>query len=485
MSGNSTTQVSDIGDWTCPLVFISYSRSDSTIARLLGDHLLRLGADIWIDQGEMRIGDRLEANIRNGVHSADYVVVILSPNSSASKWVAFEIEEAARAQTKIVPIVIDDCELPCGLDDIVNVTMRVDSEWNDGLKQLASLFGLDGQPSPAACQELAVRLATGHAQLEALVADAEKGSIAAVNAQSFHAVNLPACVIERLTMLLAYWPNDRVRYGAGCAAIVTLEELGTGESVLQFCLRKDSLSGTLRSGLITRMCNVSSDEVAVKVHQLFVELKKDGTVTPFELDAHYHTLMDRHHATLMPQYYQEILLYLTVTPGGPVVYGLETVFLLVSEYPSTLQLMDLWRRWISDGQLNEAMLCDAHWAIATVILEQHIQHLYWVSQASEENLYRLLKSRDIDSVSAGLSHMESMCNTKYPRVREVRARMEPIRRRNQADLWPWELKQTYGAFMDMLRLVENEPHRNLVTILRGTDVLRTLREVDVFSGCRW
>jgi len=233
------------------------------------------------------------------------------------------------------------------------------------------------------------------------------------------------------------------------------------------------------------MCKVSSNEAAVTVHQLFVELKKDGTVTPSELDAHYHTLMGRHHATLIPQCYQEILLYLTDTPGGPVVYCLETVFLLVSKYPSALQLMDLWRRWITGGQLNEAMLCDAHWAIATGILEQKIQHLYWVSQASEENLYRLLKSREIDSVAAGLSHLESMCSTKYPRVREVWARVERIRRRTQSDRWPWELKRTYGAFMDMLLLAENEPDRNLVTILSGTDVLQTLREFDVFSGCRW
>ena len=65
-------------------MFVSYSHKDRELvqqfAHLLDAHRVR----VWFDAWEMQPGDILRERIADGIESADYFLVILSPDSLES-----------------------------------------------------------------------------------------------------------------------------------------------------------------------------------------------------------------------------------------------------------------------------------------------------------------------------------------------------------------------------------------------------------------
>lgn len=76
-----------------------------------------MGVKVWIDEAEIKIGDSLLAKIGSGIHSSNFLVAVLSPNSVASPWVQTELEIASTRQITgspitVLPVVIAECDLP-------------------------------------------------------------------------------------------------------------------------------------------------------------------------------------------------------------------------------------------------------------------------------------------------------------------------------------------------------------------------------------
>ena len=100
-----------------PTVFISYSAQDRSTAATIADELRRRGVSVWFDQQEILAGDSLVGRIREGIESADYLLVLLSRRSLSSVWVEREVGIAferfgADADTVIIPLKIDDSPVP-------------------------------------------------------------------------------------------------------------------------------------------------------------------------------------------------------------------------------------------------------------------------------------------------------------------------------------------------------------------------------------
>ena len=100
-----------------PTVFISYSAQDRSTAATIADELRRRGVSVWFDQQEILAGDSLVGRIREGIESADYLLVLLSRSSLSSVWVEHEVGIAferfgADADTVIIPLKIDDSPVP-------------------------------------------------------------------------------------------------------------------------------------------------------------------------------------------------------------------------------------------------------------------------------------------------------------------------------------------------------------------------------------
>lgn len=112
-----------------PSVFLSYAHEDRDIARTLAVELEKRGAAVWIDQGELRIGDSIIERVSAAITEVDYIVVLVSATSVASPWVAKELSLAAtrvlaRQGVKVLPVRIGNVPMPPSLGDILYLQLN-------------------------------------------------------------------------------------------------------------------------------------------------------------------------------------------------------------------------------------------------------------------------------------------------------------------------------------------------------------------------
>ena len=124
-----------------PGLFLSHNSKDKRFARQLAAELSGNGVRVWIDEAEMRAGDSLLRKIGEGIQRADFLGVVLSPNSIASRWVQKEVEVAATMEIeghgpKVIPILYKDCEIPVFLRDKLYADFRNRSMFQHSLMKL-------------------------------------------------------------------------------------------------------------------------------------------------------------------------------------------------------------------------------------------------------------------------------------------------------------------------------------------------------------
>ncbi|MFN4275862.1 MAG: toll/interleukin-1 receptor domain-containing protein [Ferrovibrio sp.] len=124
-------------------VFISYSRTDSRFVDALAAQLVAHDMAVWMDRWEMRVGDSLVEKIQNALTEATAIIVVLSKESVKSQWCRKELNsslmrEMAERRVVILPVVIDDCEIPLLIQEKMYADFR--QSFDDGLR--AALEGL-------------------------------------------------------------------------------------------------------------------------------------------------------------------------------------------------------------------------------------------------------------------------------------------------------------------------------------------------------
>ena len=85
-------------------VFISYSRSDSDLARKINEQLQELGKTTWFDQESIATGTDFQQEIYRGIESSDNFLFIISPKSVNSPYCADEVEYAQSLNKRFVTI---------------------------------------------------------------------------------------------------------------------------------------------------------------------------------------------------------------------------------------------------------------------------------------------------------------------------------------------------------------------------------------------
>ena len=103
-------------------VFISHSTQDKKFVNLLSTRLAKDGIQVWTDSKELSVGDNIKEKINDAIKKTDYFIVVLSKNSTNSNWVNFELSatrlnEISKQQNIILPVLIEDCEIPFSLRD--------------------------------------------------------------------------------------------------------------------------------------------------------------------------------------------------------------------------------------------------------------------------------------------------------------------------------------------------------------------------------
>jgi len=144
-------------------IFVSYSSKDRPFALGLVKELQKLGANVWIDQLGIKLGDNWDDAIEEALKKSETIMIILSPTSVESVNVQDEVNIAINAKKKMVPILIKECELPMRLQrreyadlannpdkaihDILNF-LGLQEKAASSLKKLLSLIGVSEAPKP-------------------------------------------------------------------------------------------------------------------------------------------------------------------------------------------------------------------------------------------------------------------------------------------------------------------------------------------------
>lgn len=128
-----------------PKVFISYSRRDIAFVRRLAEDLEKAGYDVWWDLTDLRGGDDWPRVIPAAIEASQYLIVVLSPDSAISDWVAKEYTQALDLRKKIIPILYRQSRVPFALNTINYINFTT-GEYIDNLKKLLAALGYTGTP---------------------------------------------------------------------------------------------------------------------------------------------------------------------------------------------------------------------------------------------------------------------------------------------------------------------------------------------------
>jgi hypothetical protein len=126
-------------------IFISYSRKDIAFVRKLAGDLEKAGYSVWWDVSGLRGGDDWVRVIPAAIRASDTFVVVLSPNSAVSEWVEKEYTQALHLRRKIIPIMLEESDVPFGLNNINYIDFTCD-DYGVNLNKLLSALGYSGDP---------------------------------------------------------------------------------------------------------------------------------------------------------------------------------------------------------------------------------------------------------------------------------------------------------------------------------------------------
>jgi hypothetical protein len=114
-------------------IFISYSHQDKEFVDRLAVRLTEERVHVWLDRVELRIGDSLTQRIEAALQSASAVLVVLSSAFVESDWCRREltaglVRELEEHRVLVLPLFIQDCQVPLFLRDKLRADFRLEFE---------------------------------------------------------------------------------------------------------------------------------------------------------------------------------------------------------------------------------------------------------------------------------------------------------------------------------------------------------------------
>ncbi len=118
------------------LVFISHSSEDQWIARQMARLIEERDLRTFFDEKDFQGGDLISESIKKKIQECDELLVLLSPHSSESDWVKYEIGAAWVLSKRIVAIVyyVSPEQMP---DELVQRKVIDLNAFDDYLEELA------------------------------------------------------------------------------------------------------------------------------------------------------------------------------------------------------------------------------------------------------------------------------------------------------------------------------------------------------------
>ncbi|MBN1347857.1 toll/interleukin-1 receptor domain-containing protein [candidate division KSB1 bacterium] len=116
------------------VIFISHSSIDNAFALRLTQDIGTNGNTIWIDDQQINPGSIWLNEINQGIEKCDFMLLIWSENAKNSEHVNLEYTSAMVARKSIIPLMIDDVDLPIILRRVRGINFKAD--YNQGLQEL-------------------------------------------------------------------------------------------------------------------------------------------------------------------------------------------------------------------------------------------------------------------------------------------------------------------------------------------------------------
>lgn len=130
-----------------PSVFLCHSWRDKDFVKNLAKKLRRKDVFVWVDKAELKIGDSLLKKISDAIENVDYVIAVISSTSVKSNWVQKELSLAMDREINgkrvvVLPLVIEDCELPNFLKDKVYADFTNSENYEREFLRLLKVIGV-------------------------------------------------------------------------------------------------------------------------------------------------------------------------------------------------------------------------------------------------------------------------------------------------------------------------------------------------------
>lgn len=120
-------------------VFLSHSSLDKDLVISVALDLNEKGITTWLDAFDILPGESIVSKINQGLENCEFILLFLSKNSIKSNWVMKEWEtilwdEINSNKIRIIPIKLEDCEIPKILQTKKYIDFSMD--YNSGIHQL-------------------------------------------------------------------------------------------------------------------------------------------------------------------------------------------------------------------------------------------------------------------------------------------------------------------------------------------------------------
>jgi hypothetical protein len=119
--------------------FISYSRVNQEFALKLATELRETNFSIWMDQLDIPSGARWDNEVEKALNGCGIFLIILTPESIASENVKDEIGFAIDHGKRILPILLEQCDIPLRLRRLQYADFTQTS-YRDGVESVKQLL---------------------------------------------------------------------------------------------------------------------------------------------------------------------------------------------------------------------------------------------------------------------------------------------------------------------------------------------------------
>ena len=120
-------------------IFISYSHKNADTVLSFVNMIASPNIDLWIDEKSIAPGQRYATAIFEAIRNSNVYVIFLSKDALASQWVMSELDYAINEQInrqdfRIVPVLLETCDIPAVLSNVDYVDGRC------SISQIAEAF---------------------------------------------------------------------------------------------------------------------------------------------------------------------------------------------------------------------------------------------------------------------------------------------------------------------------------------------------------